>query len=184
MTRHFPRSRTSADSKDALADGRYEARNDRWLTPLPLIHALGEFDLDPCAAPGHPTARECWTPEDVGDGLALPWHGRVWLNPPYGSQMRAWVQALAAHGRGTALLFARVDTAVFHDWVWPRANAILFLRGRLVFLTPHSSKPSANAPAPSVLIAYGNADADALARSKIAGYFVRLNKHSPEADAD
>ena len=63
--------------------GRFAERNDRWLTPLPLVRSLGDFDLDPCGAPGHATASTVWTPEEVGDGLSMRWFGRVWLNPPY-----------------------------------------------------------------------------------------------------
>lgn len=81
-------------------DPDFNKRNDRWLTPLTLIEKLGAFDLDPAGAPGHPTATEVWTPENVGDGLSLQWSGRVWLNPPYGREMRAWVERLAQHGNG------------------------------------------------------------------------------------
>lgn len=164
--------RTSA-SMDTL-DADYSARNDRWLTPLPLIRALGEFDLDPCGAPEHPTAREIWTPELVGDGLSMPWSGRVWLNPPYGRTMADWMRRLAEHGQGTALIFARTETVLFHDLVWPAATAILFLRGRVTFLDPEGVSASANSGAPSVLIAYGDRDRDALATSGLAGHLVDL----------
>lgn len=152
----------------------YTARNDRWLTPLPLIQALGTFDLDPCGAPGHATAAEVWTPEEVGDGLALPWHGRVWLNPPYGRTMADWIQRLSEHGSGTALIFARTETALFHELVWPHATAILFLRGRVTFLDPEGVAAAANSGAPSVLIAYGGRDAHALATSGLDGHLVNL----------
>jgi hypothetical protein len=55
---------------------------DEWLTPPPLIQALGEFDLDPCAPIKRPwdMAKNHYTIED--DGLEKDWFGRVWLNPP------------------------------------------------------------------------------------------------------
>lgn len=84
--------RTSTDG--ALFTGDRYAH----LPSLPLIRTLGEFDLGPCAAPGHPTACERWTREQVGDGLSLPWHGRVWLNPPYGRTMGEWLRALGDLG--------------------------------------------------------------------------------------
>lgn len=160
---------------DAFSDDVFATRNDRWLTPLPLINALGEFDLDPCGAPGHATAREVWTPEEVGDGLSMPWSGRVWLNPPYGRTMNDWMRALALHGNGTALIFARTETALFHEWVWPRATAILFLKGRVTFLDPSAVAASANSGAPSVLIAYGDVDAEILRTCGIPGAFVSLS---------
>src|SRR5690606_25147728 len=134
----------------------------------------GTFDLDPSGAPGHPTATEVWTPEEVGDGLAMPWRGRVWLNPPYGKTMIDWIRRLAEHGEGTALIFARTETALFHEYVWPHASAILFLRGRVTFLDPEGVAASASSGAPSVLIAYGWRDAQALAASPIKGHFIDL----------
>lgn len=56
--------------------------HDEWLTPPEILRALGEFDLDPCAPVVRPweTAARHYTVQD--DGLALPWEGRVWCNPP------------------------------------------------------------------------------------------------------
>lgn len=168
-----------AIGKTAARGDRFDAdlftkRNDRWLTPLPLVRALGTFDLDPCGAPGHRTATEIWTPEAVGDGLSIPWTGRVWLNPPYGRTMGDWMRALALHGQGTALIFARTETAVFHEWVWPYATAILFLRGRVTFLDPEGVPAPANSGAPSVLIAYGQNDARNLRVADLDGHLVWL----------
>lgn len=172
MTRTLAVGKTSTKA-DPFDGGMHAARNDRWLTPLPLVRALGSFDLDPCGAPGHATASEVWTPEEVGDGLAMPWEGRVWLNPPYGRTMADWMRRLAEHDHGTALIFARTETALFHELVWPLATAILFLRGRVTFLDPDGVAASANSGAPSVLIAYGQHDADALASSGLDGHIVQ-----------
>lgn len=173
MTRDFNVGKTSAAID--VFEPYYTARNDRWLTPLPLIEALGVFDLDPCGAPGHQTAREVWTPEVVGDGLAMPWSGRVWLNPPYGRTMADWIRRLAEHGEGTALIFARTETALFHELVWPLASAILFLRGRVTFLDAEGVSASAPSGAPSVLVAYGAADVLALEASGLDGHLIHLS---------
>lgn len=165
--RQPPRTLTVIDRFDP----DYDERNDRWMTPLPLVRSLGKFDLDPCGAPGHPTASTVWTPEDIGDGLALDWNGRVWLNPPYGRTMIDWVQRLAEHGTGTALLYARTDTVLFQDLVFPVATALLFIRRRVVFLSPdgRGAGNRGQGSAPSVLIAYGERDAQALAASDLNG---------------
>lgn len=147
---------------------------DRWLTPAPIVEALGTFDLDPCGAPGHELATETWTPEAGIDGLERAWHGRAWVNPPYGRETAAWLAKLADHGTGTALIFARTETAMWFEHVWPEATAILFLKGRLHFLHPDGTRASANAGAPSALIAYGPNDARALGNSGIAGQLVEL----------
>ena len=84
---------------------------DEWLTPPDLLRQLGEFDLDPCAPVTRPwdMAAEHFTMLD--DGLKRPWHGRVWLNPPYGKHAAAWLDRLADHGRGTALIFCLLYTS-------------------------------------------------------------------------
>ena len=139
-------------------------RPTRWLTPRHLVEPLGPFDLDPCGAPGWELAETTYLLEDGRDGLTEPWFGRVWLNPPYGKEYEPFLGRRVEHGTGTALLFARTETAVFHRLVWPAASALLFLRGRVTFLRPDGSRAKANAGAPSCLVAYGDDDAEALLR--------------------
>lgn len=143
-----------------------------WLTPPHVHQSLGEFDLDPCAAPDWPTAkRHIILPED---GLTADWNGRVWLNPPYGMEAWTWLDKLAAHGTGTALVFARTETAGFVEQVWNKATAVKFLHGRLHFHYPDGTRAKANSGAPSVLVAYGLADAVQLALSTLDGTYFQL----------
>lgn len=147
---------------------------DEWITPREILDALGPFDLDPCS-PGDrrpwDTARNHLSIED--DGLTAPWAGRVWLNPPY-SQAGQWLRRLALHGRGTALNFARTETAAWFDHVWPYATGLLFVKGRLTFHHVDGRRSGFNAGAPSVLVAYGHADAAVLRSCSLPGRFVPL----------
>lgn len=151
------------------------AETTTWLTPPDLIEKLGPFDLDPCAAPSPrpwPTAiRHIELPED---GLAAEWDGYVWLNLPYSFEAWRWLDKLAAHGDGIALIFARTETAGFVEQVWRRATGILFLYGRLHFHRPDGSRAAANSGAPSCLVAYGQRAADELQASGIAGAYIPL----------
>ena len=148
------------------------ALSDDWITPPEILEDLGPFDMDPCASETQPwpTATIMWTEF----GLMRPWMGMVWLNPPYGREAATWLERLAAHGRGIALIFARTETDSFFRWVWEQADALLFLRGRLTFYRPDGSKPGANSGAPSVLIAYGPEAALRLARSKLPGKYLDI----------
>lgn len=153
---------------------------DEWLTPPAIIDALGgpySFDLDPCSPIDRPwpTARVHYTVID--NGLLRPWTGRLWFNPPYGgpSIVGPWMRRMAEHGIGTTLIFARTETELFFETVWAKASAILFLRGRLYFHHVDGTRAAANSGAPSVLIAYGQNDAEILQRSGIAGQFIPLN---------
>jgi hypothetical protein len=148
---------------------------DEWLTPPEIIKALGAFSLDPCAPIFRPwpTADSHYTEAD--DGLAMKWEGRVWLNPPYNKTIGEWMRKMAEHGDGIALIFARTETEFWHRWVWPKADAIFFFKGRLHFYTVRGERAKANAGAPSVLIAYGLENVEAIERSGLRGKLVRLN---------
>lgn len=153
----------------------HRGETDVWLTPPEIIEDLGPFDLDPCAALCQPwaTAARHLTTRD--DGLAAPWQGMVWLNPPYGPDTWQWLARLADHTPGgIALIFARTETRGFVDHVWNRATALRFLHGRLHFHHHDGTRAKANAGAPSVLIAYGAPGAQRLERSRLPGTYVPL----------
>lgn len=147
-----------------------------WLTPPEIVSALGVFDLDPCApcSSRRPweTAEHHFSLED--NGLKQPWHGRIWLNPPYGRETGVWLDRLADHGDGIALIFARTETEMFFSQVWERADAVLFLQGRLHFHHVDGTRAAANAGAPSCLVAYGRRNVSALRFSGIKGKMVML----------
>lgn len=145
---------------------------DEWLTPPDILSELGRFDLDPCAPVTRPwdTADHHYTIAD--DGLSLPWFGRVWCNPPYGLEAAQWLDKLAEHGNGVALIFARTETQMFFDHVWGKADALLFFKGRLYFHHVDGTRAKANSGAPSVLVAYGKDNATMLRSCGIAGQFV------------
>jgi hypothetical protein len=145
-----------------------------WLTPPEILKPLGKFDLDPCAAPEPrpwPTAtRHITLPED---GLKAEWHGRVWLNPPFGAHTKKWLARMAAHGHGIALVFARTETRMFFDHIWPKATGVCFVRNRPHFHLPDGSRAAGNSGGPLVLVAYGYADACVLEGAGL-GRFVWL----------
>ena len=146
-----------------------------WLTPPEIIAALGPFDLDPCAPAlqPYPTAARTFT--RAHNGLLQRWHGRVFLNPPYtNDEIGRWLARMADHNHGTALIFARTETEAFHEYIWQRASGLLFMRGRVNFHLPDGSRARGNAGAPTVLCAYGAADAEILARAALNGHFCRL----------
>lgn len=150
------------------------AGKDEWLTPPYIIKSLGEFDLDPCSPINRPwpTAKKHFTKLD--NGLMQDWSGRVWCNPPYGRQATHWLEKCAMHGNAVALTFARTETIMFFKCVWNAATAVLFIKGRLKFYHVDGREGNA-AGAPSVLIAYGSENAEALKDSGIEGQFFYIN---------
>lgn len=153
-----------------------------WLTPRAIIWALGEFDLDPCAAPSpRPWATAKEHIELPQDGTLADWQGRVWLNPPYDQNIDKWLQRMAMHGDGIALIFARTETEAWNQWVWPYAKAVLFIAGRLYFCYQDGSEADGNAGGPSALIAYSEKDAKRLRSCGISGALVKVISPSCEA---
>lgn len=116
--------------------------SDDWYTPPDIFAALGEvFDLDPCSpGEGH------WVPAGrvftkADDGLRQHWNGFVWMNPPFGGRNGhvPWMRKFFEHGNGIGLVAARTSAGWWHDWM-PKADAILFPRGKTKFIRPDGSQ--------------------------------------------
>lgn len=147
--------------------GRPVHYSDEWFTPAHIPASLGTFDLAPCAGPSNHARRNIRRPEC---GLSIPWEGRVWLNPPY-SNVHEWLEKLLAHNRGTALVNARPETQWFQRFT-SQAIAVKWLKGRVDFI--RSDGVATHPPVGSVLIAYGQEDAEALAACQLPGLFMRV----------
>jgi hypothetical protein len=153
--------------------------SDDWFTPLEIFTALGlRFDLDPCSpGPDH------WVPADkiytaADDGLAQPWHGLVFMNPPFGGRRGhvPWLRKFLAHGNGVAIVRAYTSSDWFHDYVVPHAETLLFPRGKTKFHRPDGSIGTAPGHG-IVLVGMGEAANAALMRSGF-GFSIRLRGHS------
>jgi hypothetical protein len=77
---------------------------------------------------------------------------------------------MATHDNGIMLLYARVETVAWQKEIFPFADAVLFLEGRIHFYRP-SGERGKSATAPSALLAYGECNVDALRNAGIAGSF-------------
>ncbi|GAN83841.1 DNA N-6-adenine-methyltransferase [Novacetimonas hansenii] len=148
-------------------------RSDEWFTPPEIFEALGEtFDLD-VSQPE--TGREYLSVPCrrfltmKNDGLSSAWDGFVWMNPPFGARngVVPWLARFMRHGNGIACVYARTSAGWFHDCT-PKADAMLFPRGKTKFIRPDGSR--GNAPGDGiVLIGMGKRAVSALARAQKAG---------------
>jgi len=152
-----------------------------WLTPPRWIQLLGPFDLDPCVADPMPwrTAETMWTRAD--NGLQRDWFGRVWCNPPYGppTVIEPWMKRMAHRNDGVALIFARTDTACWHEHIFPVAAGALFVRGRPNFHLVTGARSTKNCGAPVALVAYGEANLERLTATGISGKLLVFNRLTP-----
>ena len=143
-----------------------------WWTPKWVFDLMGaKFALDPCSPKGGvpwiPAAKH-YTMED--DGLAQPWNGMVWCNPPYGKYTGKWMQKMHIHANGVALVFARTDCQWFHNYV-AKADALLFLKGRVQFVDATNATKGGGAGCGSLLAAWGNEAVDCLIHMKQKGHY-------------
>lgn len=147
-----------------------------WATPPEVVEMAARligrtgFDLDAAAREDNRKAPIHYGPgSSMVDGLAAAWGtgggGKplaVWCNPPYGRELKKWVEKAATEAReGRAvvamLIPARTDTRYFHDRIWDAAEGgprygveVHFLKGRIRF-----EGATASAPFPSMIVIFG-----------------------------
>lgn len=122
----------------------FSSASDRWATPRAVYDALNAefaFDFDPCPLDGEVDGRS---------GLFCEWSGRrVFCNPPYGPELRKFLERASEAELAVFLIPARTDTRWFHEIVLPQAKEIRFIKGRLKFGDAKNS-----APFPSMVVVF------------------------------
>jgi len=131
----------------------FTSNSEDWRTPPALFQRLDRmfrFDIDVAASDENHLCPRYFTKAD--NGLAQPWGGANWMNPPYGRAIAKWCAKADEEARKgnltVGLVPARVDTA----WWWKSCAHwhVVFLRGRLKF-----SNAKSGAPFPSALVFFG-----------------------------
>lgn len=123
----------------------HNSGNNEWYTPSEYIEAarsvMGGIDLDPASSPianRVVMADKFYTADD--NGLDHEWAGRVWMNPPYSSdliwQFAAKIRKSYESGdvkEAIVLVNNATETAWFYDMV-SAASAIAFTHSRIKYL--------------------------------------------------
>ena len=115
---------------------------NEWYTPERYLdlarEVLGEIDLDPasCAFANETVKARLFYSED-DNGLTKPWHGRVWMNPPYSADLvLKFAEKFVGEyndgnvTEGIVLVNNATETAWFASLV-SAATAVCFPRGRI-----------------------------------------------------
>ena len=124
----------------------FNSGNNEWYTPADIINAarnvLGTIDLDPASseiANETVQAAKFFTVED--DGLAHEWHGNIWLNPPYSSDLIGQFADKLIHSDFNQAIVL-VNNATDTEWfckLAERAAVVVFPKGRVKFHKPDGS---------------------------------------------
>jgi phage N-6-adenine-methyltransferase len=108
-----------------------------WETPPEVfgpLEAEFHFTLDVCAQPETAKCPRYFTPED--DGLAQPWEGICWMNPPYGRGVEQWIrkayESSLTGATVVCLVKATPDTRWWHAYT-PHAE-VRWVPGRVRFV--------------------------------------------------
>jgi phage N-6-adenine-methyltransferase len=132
----------------------FSSASHEWRTPAHLfddLHAEFGFTVDACATHENWALSRYWTEAD--EPLLRTWSNeRVFMNPPYGKQIKRWLEKAWNEATSAELIVAlvpsRTDTAWWHDYAMS-AGEIRFLRRRLTFEGFENVNP---APFPSCIL--------------------------------
>lgn len=121
----------------------FSSETIHWATPKAFYSQLDaefQFDLDPCPLGGN-----------VEGADPRLWSGkRVFCNPPYGPDIRKFLECWPHADLAVYLIPARTDTRWFHEIVLLHASEIRFIKSRLKF-----GDGKGRAPYPSMVVVFG-----------------------------
>ena len=128
--------------------GLKSSATDEWATPQAFFDKyddVHQFTLDVCASRENAKCVRYFTKED--DALKQTWAGVCWMNPPYGTRIKAWMRKACESAQQGAIVVclvpARTDTGWWHDYAME--GRVEFIRGRLKFQGHRWNGPFPNA---------------------------------------
>ena len=131
--------------------------SDEWYTPQWLfdrLHSHFVFTLDPASCKTADKGIRYITKEE--NGLTVSWaNERIFCNPPFSLSKHFLAKVDEITMPSVILVPARIETKYWFEHVWPKANEIFVLKGRLQYFNAEGVKGEATFP--SVLLAYGGA---------------------------
>lgn len=150
----FELGRTSASLRQPkVVHGTQLTGEVEWYTPPEYIEAarkvMGSIDTDPCTSVLAQQLVQAETWYTIHDnGLVNPWHGNVWMNPPYAAKLiKPFVEKLIANlddgavSQAIMLTHCNSDTEWYHR-AWSKCKAFCQTRGRVKFYNANGKASS------------------------------------------
>jgi phage N-6-adenine-methyltransferase len=152
------------DNENPSHKFKHSSVRSDWVTPPYIIEkartVMGTIDLDPASDNKTNTdvVKATAFYDEKANGLSRQWHGKVWLNPPFGtiqwpnadgnlrecSSQKVWLQyALNQFTRKSVQhMIMLFNAATSQNWFQPLYDHMLcFPVGRISFLDPKSYEP-------------------------------------------
>lgn len=131
-----------------MSEVQLSSNRDDWQTPQVVLRAvekLGRIDFDPCSTKQNPVGATVFLTE-AENGLKTPWMGGlIFVNPPYGAQVRKWAQKCtmeAARGnKEIVLLTAARPGTRWYQSALRTAAGVCFWSGRITFVGAEHPAP-------------------------------------------
>lgn len=135
----------------ALQKAMVSSKTNEWPTPESVFAPLDKefhFTLDPCSTDENTKCAKHYTIKD--NGLSKEWANEiVFMNPPYGGHTGEWLRKAWRESLNGAivvcLIVSSTDRSYWHDYIFPHASEIRWLRGRVTFGEADSTAPFASA---------------------------------------
>lgn len=136
--------------------------NNEWYTPLEIIQAakaaMSGVDCDPASSDvANQTVGATTFYTEAQDGLTHPWHGNVWLNPPYAQPLIAQFAEAAASKyeagefKQACILVNNATETAWFQRLLSVSSGVCFPSSRIRFLSPEGK---AGAPLQGQAILY------------------------------
>jgi hypothetical protein len=130
--------------RESTGDFHVSNKENDWYTPPEYIEAsravLGDIDLDPATsdfAQQTVKAKQYYTKED--NSLDKPWHGKVWMNPPYSMpEIKQFAEKIVQEFQDGRVSEAIVLTNNSSDALLGTAGIACFPSSRVKFYNPDS----------------------------------------------
>lgn len=117
----------------------FKSNSEEYETPPEIFEPLQkEFDLqlDVCATKENTKCDLFFTKEE--DGLTKEWDRSFWMNPPFGRNLKKWVQKAYEESQkgviGVLLLPVRSNTIWWHKYIIDTKAEVRFLKGEIKFV--------------------------------------------------
>jgi len=119
-------------------ENKFKSKSSEYETPDEIFIPLQkEFDLklDVCATKENAKCKRYFTKDD--DALTKSWNINFWMNPPFGRNLKKWVQKAYEESKkgviGVLLLPVRSNTIWWHKYIIDTKAEVRFLKGEIKF---------------------------------------------------